>query len=202
MPAAAAQKAPKMNQKEEPIGFESPKKAKKGFKEKLHDLPRMAGIAIMAVLLVLALFVGNFRALQNATPKDFIRQGDVRSILEDRINSAENVLTIARRAGFDDSLILEAENAIDALETAKTAREISRADQLLTAAVSELTTAQIADAETAKSMQRAADNFAEQGSFLRQEARAFNKKAEKAEALYESLPTKFLYDQPDVYEGI
>ena len=68
--------------------------------------------------------------------------------------------------------------------------------------MSELTTAQIADAETAKSMQRAADNFAEQGSFLRQEARAFNQKAEKAEELYESLPTKFLLAQPDVYEGI
>ena len=115
MPAAAAQKAPKMNQNEQPMGFESPIQEKRGFKEKLHDLPRLAGIAIMAVLLVLALFVGNFRALQNATPKDFIRQGDVRSILEDRIDSAENVLTIARRAGFDDSLILEAENAIGAL---------------------------------------------------------------------------------------
>ena len=201
MPAAAAQKAPKMNQKEKPIGFESPKQAKKGFKEKLHDLPRLAGIAIMAVLLVLALFVGNFRALQNATPKDFIRQGDVRSIIEDRIDSAENVLTIARRAGFDDSLILEAENAIGALETAKTAREISRANQLLTGAVSELAAAENLGQDEVY-MRRAADEFAELGSFLRQEARAYNEKAEKAERLYEKLPTKFMLSQPDVYEGL
>ena len=49
---------------------------------------------------------------------------------------------------------------------------------------------------------RAADTFAEQGSFLRQEARAYNEKAEKAERLYEKLPTKFVLPEPDVYEGI
>ena len=201
MPAAAAQKAPNMNQNEKPMGFESSKQEKRGFKEKLHDLPRLAGIAIMAVLLVLALFVGNFRALQNATPKDFIRQGDVRSIMEDRIDSAENVLTIARRAGFDDSMILEAENAIDALEAAKTAREISRANQKLTGAVSELAAADnLGQDETY--MRRAADEFAELGSFLRQEARAYNEKAEKAVRLYEKLPTKFMLSQPDIYEGL
>ena len=51
-------------------------------------------------------------------------------------------------------------------------------------------------------LSRAADNFAEQGSFLRQEARAYNQQAEKAEKLYESLPAKFLLRQPDLYEGI
>ena len=51
-------------------------------------------------------------------------------------------------------------------------------------------------------MLRAADDFAEQGSFLRQEARAYNKQAEKAEALYEKLPTKFVLPEPDVYEGV
>ena len=51
-------------------------------------------------------------------------------------------------------------------------------------------------------LQSAADDFAEQGSFLRQEARSFNQRAKKAEALYEKLPTKFLLAQPDVYEGI
>lgn len=40
------------------------------------------------------------------------------------------------------------------------------------------------------------------GSFLRQEARSYNQKAEKAEKLYEKLPTKFLLAQPDMYEGI
>ena len=51
-------------------------------------------------------------------------------------------------------------------------------------------------------MQRAADTFAEQGSFLRQEARAYNEKAKKAERLYERLPTRALLPAPDMYEGI
>ena len=202
MPAAAAQKAPKTNQRENQKGLKPEKPAKKkGMREKLHDLPRLAGIAMMTVMLVLALFVGNFRALQNAAPKDFIRQGDVRSIVEDRVDSAENVLTIARRAGLDDSLILEAENAINALESAKTAREISRANQTLTGAVSELAAAENLGQDEAY-MRRAADEFAELGSFLRQEARAYNEKAEKAMTLYEKLPTKFLLSEPDIYEGI
>ena len=49
---------------------------------------------------------------------------------------------------------------------------------------------------------RAADTFSEQGSFLRQEARAYNEQAQKAETLYEKLPTKGLLAQPDMYEGI
>lgn len=201
MPAAAAQRAPKMNQKENRKTVKPENEAKKGFKEKMHDLPRAAGVAIMVALLVLSLFAGNFRALQRATPKDFIRQGDVRSIVEDRIDSAENVLTIARRAGIDDSLITEATHAIRALEDAKTAREISRANQLLTGAVSELAAAQnLGQDETY--MLRAADEFAELGSFLRQEARAYNEKAEKAVRLYEKLPAKFMLREPDMYEGI
>ena len=39
-----------------------------------------------------------------------------------------------------------------------------------------------------RSMLRAADDFAEQGSFLRQEARSFNQKAEKAEKTAEKKP--------------
>jgi len=202
MAATAAQKAPERNQNKHGAPSASDGQThKRGFKERLHDLPQAAGVAIMAVLLVLALFVGNFRALQSATPKDFIRQGDVQSIIEDRIDAAENVLTIARRQGLDDRLILEAENAAEALEEAKTARDISRVNQTLTAAVSELTVAENLGQDAAY-MQRAADEFAELGSFLRQEARAYNEKAKKAERLYEMLPTKFVLPQVDVYEGI
>ena len=168
-------------------------------KERLHRLPVAAGAAIMAVLLVVSLFVGNFRALQKATPKDFIRQGDVKSIIEDRIDAANNVASVAGRVGITGTQ--EVSNAINALEKAKSAREISRADQKLTAAVSRLTTAALAG-EDARSMQRAADDFAEMGSFLRQEARSFNEKAEKAEKLYDKLPTKFILPEPDMYEGM
>lgn len=200
MPAMAAQQAPK-EKKTQGTPPQKRTEQKKTFKEKLHDLPQAAGVAIMALLLVLSLFVGNFRALQSATPKDFIRQGDVQSIVEDRIDAAENVLTIAGRAGLSADRINEAETAIEALEKAKTARDISRANQTLTAAVSELTAADNLGQDAAY-MQRAADEFAELGSFLRQEARAYNEKAEKAERLYEKLPTKFLFKEPDLYEGI
>ena len=174
-------------------------KNKLGVRERLHALGRPAGIAIMAVLLVISLFVGNFRALQNATPKAFLRQGDVESIVEDRIDAAMNAASVADRLGLGD--VQNVYNAAEALEEAKTARDISRADQKLAAAVSLLTTAEL-DGEDARSMLRAADDFAEMGSFLRQEARTFNKKAEKAEKLYEKLPTRFILPQPDVYEGI
>lgn len=168
-------------------------------KERLYHLPVAAGVAIMAVLLVVSLFAGNFRALQKAAPKDFIRQGDVKSIIEERIDAANNVVTVAERAGLDGTQ--DVANAINALESAKSAREISRADQQLTAAVSRLTTAQLSS-EDARSMQQAADDFAEQGSFLRQEARSFNEKAQKAEKLYDKLPTKFILAEPDMYEGV
>lgn len=197
MAAAAAQQAAK-----KPQGGNTQKNTQTTSKKNaLHDLPRAAGIAIMALLLAAALFAGNFRALQNASPKDFIRWGDVRSIVEDRIDAAENIVSVASRVGLDANAVNAAESAMAEFEKAKTARDISRADQALTAAMAELTGAAL-EGEEARNMLRAADTFAEQGSFLRQEARAYNKKAEKAEKLYEKLPTKFVLPEPDVYEGI
>ena len=199
MAAAAAQQAAK---KQTPQSGNTQKNTEtKNKKNALHDLPRAAGIAIMALLLAAALFAGNFRALQNASPKDFIRWGDVRSIVEDRIDAAENIVSVASRVGLDANAVNAAESAMAEFEKAKTARDISRADQALTAAMAELTGAALEGVE-ARYMLRAADTFAEYGSFLRQEARAYNKKAEKAEEVYEKLPTKFVLPQPDVYEGI
>lgn len=205
MPAMAAQQPPK-KAADAPKGTGAQasapqKKENGGLMARLRDLPQAAGIAILVLLLVISLFAGNFRALQNATPKAFLRQGDVKSIVEDRIDAAQNVLTVAGRAGLSEDAIHAVREAIGDMESAKTAQAISRADQALTAAVSELTTAALSGEEE-RSMLRAADDFAEQGSFLRQEARSFNEKAEKAEALYEKLPTKFVLPQPDVYEGI
>ena len=202
MAAMAAQQAPgeaKKPQYSAPKKQNSPQKENGGMKQKMHDLPQAAGIAIMAVLLIASLFIGNFRALQSATPKAFLRQGDVKSIVEDRIDAAMNVASVADRLGLGEVQTIY--NAAEALEEAKTAREISRADQDLTAAVSRFVTAPL-QGEDARSMQRAADDFTEMGSFLRQEARAYNEKAEKAEKLYDSLPTKFVLPEPDVYEGI
>lgn len=205
MPAMAAQQPPK-KAADAPKGTGAQasapqKKENGGLMARLRDLPQAAGIAILALLLVISLFAGNFRALQNATPKAFLRQGDVKSIVEDRIDAAQNVLTVAGRAGLSEDAIHAVQEAIGDMERAKTAQAISRADQALMAAVSELTTAALSGEEE-RNMLRAADDFAEQGSFLRQEARAYNKQAEKAEALYEKLPTKFVLPEPDVYEGV
>lgn len=123
------------------------------------------------------------------------------SIIEDRIAQAGNVVTVATRAGLDAQLIQDVSNAMEALGEATSAQKISRADQLLTAAVAELTTAPLTG-EDAATMQRAADNFTEQGSFLRQEARSYNKQAAKAKKVYMNLPTRALFADPDFYEGI
>ena len=202
MAAAATQQAPQRAPKT--ADRKAQQKKPEGVKEKLGRIPRAAGMAIMAVLLVVSLFVGNFRALQNATPTAFLRQGDVKSIVEDRIDAAQNVQTVAQRAGLNAALLDAVDDAVDAMAGAKTARDISRADQDLSAAVSELID-QAGDAlsgENLTMLTRAADSFAEQGSFLRQEARAYNKEAEKADKLYDRLPTKFLLAEPDMYEGI
>ena len=174
-----------------------------GVKEKLQNLPHAAGIALLAVLLVASLFVGNARALQKATPRAF-RQREVASIIEDRAAQARNAMTVAERAGLSEETMSAVRQAVSAFEGAKTARDISRADQAMTAAVSEMIAGASAklEGENQTMLARAADLFTEHGSFLRQEARAFNQKAEKARELYERLPTRFALSEPDVYEGI
>ncbi len=201
MAEAARQQAPKKTAQKKTASQTGKARQEKSARQRLYDLPQAAGIVILCALLALSLFAGNFRALQGATPASFIRQGDVQNCVEARIAQANNAVTVAERTGLSKEAIAAVENACVALEDAKSAREISRADQALSAAVAELTTAQLSG-EDAKNMLRAADNFTEQGSFLRQEARAFNEKAKKAKEVYEKLPTKFLFDQPDLYEGI
>ena len=200
--AAATRQAPA--QAPQRASANTPKRGEEKKGRPLAGLSQAAGAAIMVVLLVASLFVGNFRALQRATPKAFLRQGDVASIIEDRLDAAGNAQMVAMRAQLDALLTDPVTEAITALEQAKTARDISRADQKLTAAVSEMVAEakDRLDSENRTMLQSAADDFAEQGSLLRQEARSFNQQAEKAEALYEKLPTKFLLAQPDVYEGI
>ena len=195
MPAYATQSAPKQAQGNPQQQKQPKQEAPKG----LAALPQGAGVAALVVMLALALPIGNFRALQNATPQAFIRQGDVKSIVEDRISA----VTVAQRGSVSQTTLDDVSSAIKAMQSAKTARDISRADQQLTVAVSQLVDdANLTSAEDERMLTRAADTFAEQGSFLRQEARSYNQKAEKAEKLYEKLPTKFLLAQPDMYEGI
>ena len=188
MPAYATQSAPKQAQGNPQQQKQPKQEAPKG----LAALPQGAGVAALVVMLALALPIGNFRALQNATPQAFIRQGDVKSIVEDRISAAQNAVTVAQRGSVSQTTLDDVSSAIKAMQSAKTARVSALIDE-----VSDSLTG-----ENATMLTRAADTFAEQGSFLRQEARSYNQKAEKAEKLYEKLPTKFLLAQPDMYEGI
>ena len=93
MPAYATQSAPKQAQGNPQQQKQPKQEAPKG----LAALPQGAGVAALVVMLALALPIGNFRALQNATPQAFIRQGDVKSIVEDRISAAQNAVTVAQR---------------------------------------------------------------------------------------------------------
>lgn len=196
--AAAAQQAPadkaprKKNQT-------APEKADIGTK-----VSRPVGIGIMAVLLCLALVIGNGRALSKATPKAFLSQGEVASILEDRVKSAKNAETVARRAGIDESYFTAVEETAKQLQDARSARAVSRADQELSGAVGDMTGAAAdgLNASDAALLTGAMDTFNDAGNLLRFEARAFNEKAEKAEKVYDGLLLKGLFSRPDVYEGI
>lgn len=196
--AAAAQQAPadkaprKKNQT-------APEKADIGTK-----VSRPVGIGIMAVLLCLALVIGNGRALSKATPKAFLSQGEVASILEDRVKSAKNAETVARRAGIDESYFTAVEETAKQLQDARSARAVSRADQELSGAVGDMTGAAAdgLDANDAALLTGAMDTFNDAGNLLRFEARTFNEKAEKAEKVYDGLLLKGLFARPDVYEGI
>ena len=137
MPAYATQSAPKQAQGN-PQQQKQPKQPKQEAPKGLAALPQGAGVAALVVMLALALPIGNFRALQNATPQAFIRQGDVKSIVEDRISAAQNAVTVAQRGSVSQTTLDDVSSAIKAMQSAKTARDISRADQQLTVAVSQL----------------------------------------------------------------
>ena len=119
MPAYATQSAPKQAQGNPQQQKQPKQEAPKG----LAALPQGAGIAALVVMLALALPIGNFRALQNATPQAFIRQGDVKSIVEDRISAAQNAVTVAQRGSVSQTTLDDVSSAIKAMQSAKTARQ-------------------------------------------------------------------------------
>ena len=196
--AAAAQQAP-VSKAPEKKNQKAPEK-----QDVRAKVTRPVGIAVMAVLLCLALVIGNGRALSRATPKAFLAQGEVASIVEDRVKSAKNAETVARRAGLDESYYTAVEEAAKQLQDAKNARGVSRADQELAGAVGDMTGAAQSglSAGDGSLLTGAMDTFNDAGNLLRFEAKAFNEKAEKAQKVYEGLPFRFLFGEPDVYEGI
>ena len=69
MAAAAAQKAPEQKKKTAGQGAPAQGAKKAGIREKLYDLPQAAGVAILCVMLVLSLFVGNFARFRARRPR-------------------------------------------------------------------------------------------------------------------------------------
>ena len=193
MAAAAAQKAPETKRTQN---------AKPQARQQAPKIARPAGIAIMVLLLMISLAVGNGRALSKATPKAFLRQGDVAALLTERVNGAKNAETVAKRADLETTIYSAVDLAADALSSAKTAREVSRADQKLTSAVGDMVSAASGYFGENADLTRAMDTYNDAGNMLRQEARAYNEAAKKAQKVYEGLPLRFLFGEPDVYEGI
>ena len=101
--AAAAQKAPETKQNQN---------AKASAQKQAPKVSQPVGIAVMVVLLVMSLIVGNGRALSKATPKAFLRQGEVASLLQDRVNGARNAETVAKRADLETTLYSEVEKVM------------------------------------------------------------------------------------------
>ena len=191
--AAAAQKAPETKRKPETVQLSQLKAPK---------ISRPAGIAIMVLLLVVSLAVGNGRALSKATRKTFLRQGEVAALITERVNGAKNVESVAERADLETTYYTAVDAAAASLSSAKTAREVSRADQKLTSAVGDMSSAAFGYFGENAELKRAMDTYNDAGNMLRQEARAYNEAAKKAQNLYERLPFRFLFGEPDVYEGI
>ena len=191
--AAAAQKAPETNRKEN---------TKAQVRNQAPKITQGVGIAIMVVLLAVSLAVGNGRALSKATPKAFLRQGDVAALLQERVNGAKNAETVSKRADLETTIYTAVDTAASALTAAKTAREVSRADQQLSTAVGDMVSAASGYLGQNSDLTRAMDTYNDAGNMLRQEARAYNQAADRAKKVYDALPLRFLFSEPDYYEGI
>ena len=193
--AAAAQKAP-----EQKRGTERPdgKKAE----ARAPRIGQAAGIAILVLLLCVSLAAGNWRALSKATPKAFLRGDEVALQVEERVSGARNAESVAKRADLEETLYSEVEAAARELEGAKTARAVSRADQRLASAVGEMTLAATGYFGENADLTRAMDMFDDAGNRLRYSARAYNEGAEKAKRVYDGLPLRMLFPEPDYYEGL
>ena len=190
-------------QKKEPVKQAAGQTRQKQPEKETKLVPHTLGIAVMVVLLVLSLIVGNIRALQNATPPSFLKQGDVATIIDQRSASAGNVAKVLEQFSTSKTELDAIRGKADELKKAKTARSISIVNQELQAMVSDAVGgATGGTSENQRMLSRAADNFTEEGNFLRQEGMQYNQKAEKARKVYDGLLMKFMLPQPDVYEGL
>ena len=125
--------------------------------------------------------------------------------MDGRVAEARNLLKIAGRYDvLTEAERREIEDAADALDRAKTARETAAANDALQGLMSDAAARLMAGGIKASDeslLSGVMDDFLDNGNMLRQQARRFNEAAGDAVELYERLPTKFLLPRPDYYEG-
>ena len=169
-----------------------------------RDIPYALGMTLMVVTLCISLVAGNARALQKAQ-KDARSAWKVEAFVDGRVAEARNLLKIAGRYDvLTDAERREIEDAADALDRAKTARETAAANDALQGLMSDAAARLMAGGIKASDeslLSGVMDDFLDNGNMLRQQARRFNEAAGDAVELYERLPTKFLLPRPDYYEG-
>lgn len=173
-------------------------------KKQRRDIPYALGMTLMVVTLCISLVAGNARALQKAQ-KDARSAWKVEAFVDGRVAEARNLLKIAGRYDvLTDAERREIEDAADALDRAKTARETAAANDALQGLMSDAAARLMAGGIKASDeslLSGVMDDFLDNGNMLRQQARRFNEAAKDAVELYERLPTKFLLPRPDYYEG-
>lgn len=166
----------------------------------LEKIPYAAGIALCVIILCVSLVVGNARALSEATSRA-MEEWDVSEYISGRVGKASNLLPLCERNDVSVELTAALEEAIDALEKVSesdVSRVIAGNQQLETAAGNVSAALLSGDLSSAdeKALSRTMDDFREEGNFLRQQAREYNREAAEALELYNKLPTKFLLPQP------
>lgn len=182
------------------------KQKKKGsLYRKLHEMPQIAGIILMVVILVASVYIGNWRTLHNLV-RDADATFDISELVEERAATAANLLSVASRYdGVSETSVSALTQSRQKLLDANGAYNISRADMSVQDGMLVLENEikkQSLSGEDAEMVQRVMDTFYGVGSAMRQEARDYNRMIQHAQEVQETLPFGKLLPQPKEYQGI
>lgn len=181
------------------------KKSKGTVYRKLHEMPQLVGILLMVVILAAAVYVGNWRTLDNLV-SSADKTIDLSELVVERAASASNLLSIASRyPGVAQSSVDALTQSRDKLLAAESPYDISKADMSVQDGMlvlqSEIKKQSPSD-EDATMVQRVMDTFYGVGNRMRQEARDYNRLIEHAQQVYAQMPFKVLLPEPQTYQGI
>lgn len=166
----------------------------------LAKIPYALGIVLCVGILALSLVTGNARALNKAN-SSAMKAWQVTSYTQDRVGKAKNLLKLCERYTISEELVTALNDAVADMGSAKGVRGVTEANSTLQTAASNVSSALLSgnlSSGDEKSLKNTMDDFNEQNNFIRQQARTYNEKAQKALDVYNSLPTKFLLKAPEV----